>query len=62
MGRPCLSGIWGPGPRQQVDFILVTKAGKVQVINNLLAGRPFSPPGGRLQSWPLKASVSPASL
>ena len=54
-----MSGVWGPGPRQQPDFILVTKDGKVQVINNHLAGPPASPPGRPEGPRPLQGQRGP---
>lgn len=55
------SGVWEPGPRQQRDFILVTKDGKVQVINKSLTGQPAPPPGRPAGRGLFQAGVSPAS-
>lgn len=54
-----MSGVWEPGPRQQLDFILVTKDGKVQVVNHCLAGQPASPPGQPSGRGLFQAGVSP---
>lgn len=54
-----MSAVWGPGPRQQQDFILVTKDGKVQVINYWLAGQPASPSGRPAGRRPLQGQCVP---
>lgn len=54
------SGVWGP--RQQQDFILVTKDGKVQVINYRLAGQPASPSGWPAGLRPLQGQRVPPPL
>lgn len=56
------SGVWGPGPRQQQDFILVTKDGKVRVINYRPAGQPASPSGQPAGLRPLQGQRVPPPL
>ena len=54
-----LAHVGEPGPRRQPEFILVTKDGKVLVINTGLATPPAPPPGVATGPRPLQGQRGP---